>query len=411
MTFIGAAHPLHSDGLAAAAEHVGVEPAVLWSVVVVETAGCGFLPDRRPTILFERHIFSTRTGRRFDATHSEISGPAGGYGQPGAHQYERLEEAIACDRPAALESASWGLGQIMGFNAGLAGFRGAEEMVSQMMRGENEQILGMASFMRASGMHVHLQSRDWTTFARRYNGPAFANNRYHEKLAAAHTSLTSGGLPDLEARALQLLLTYHGFNPGKIDGIVGELTRAAITAFTSKHQLPATGDHKDLRSALLEMLSAAEDQGARSSAAPAPPPKAPNLRLVQSLLEYLDWNPGPVDGRPGLRTRNAISGFQRSHSAAATGEVDGGLLVTLVAEVKQSFGRNTIADTRLVQRLLVTKGFNPGDTDGLVGPGTRAAIAGFVKAQGGLPTDAVNAGLLAALLASDDNGAESGPLS
>ena len=411
MTFIGAAHPLHSDGLAAAAEHVGVEPAVLWSVVVVETAGCGFLPDRRPTILFERHIFSTRTGRRFDATHSEISGPAGGYGQPGAHQYERLEEAIACDRPAALESASWGLGQIMGFNAGLAGFRGAEEMVSQMMRGENEQILGMASFMRASGMHVHLQSRDWTTFARRYNGPAFANNRYHEKLAAAHTSLTSGGLPDLEARALQLLLTYHGFNPGKIDGIVGELTRAAITAFTSKHQLPATGDHKDLRSALLEMLSAAEDQGARSSAAPAPPPKAPNLRLVQSLLEYLDWNPGPVDGRPGPRTRNAISGFQRSHSAAATGEVDGGLLVTLVAEVKQSFGRNTIADTRLVQRLLVTKGFNPGDTDGLVGPGTRAAIAGFVKAQGGLPTDAVNAGLLAALLASDDNGAESGPLS
>ena len=383
----------------------------MWSVVTVETAGCGFLPDRRPTILFERHIFSTRTGRRFDATHSEISGPAGGYGQPGAHQYERLEEAIACDRPAALESASWGLGQIMGFNAGLAGFRGAEEMVSQMMRGENEQILGMASFMRASGMHVHLQSRDWTTFARRYNGPAFANNRYHEKLAAAHTSLTSGGLPDLEARALQLLLTYHGFNPGKIDGIVGELTRAAITAFTSKHQLPATGDHKDLRSALLEMLSAAEDQGARSSAAPAPPPKAPNLRLVQSLLEYLDWNPGPVDGRPGPRTRNAISGFQRSHSAAATGEVDGGLLVTLVAEVKQSFGRNTIADTRLVQRLLVTKGFNPGDTDGLVGPGTRAAIAGFVKAQGGLPTDAVNAGLLAALLASDDNGAESGPLS
>ena len=41
MTFIGAARPLRSDGLTAAAEHVGVEPAVLWSVVVVETAGCG----------------------------------------------------------------------------------------------------------------------------------------------------------------------------------------------------------------------------------------------------------------------------------------------------------------------------------------------------------------------------------
>jgi N-acetylmuramidase len=150
MDFAGPAHPLHSDGLAAAAEHVGVEPAVLWSVVVVETAGCGFLPDRRPCILFERHIFSTRTGRRFDAAHPGISGPAGGYGQPGAHQYERLEEAIACGRRAAIESASWGLGQIMGFNAGLAGFGDAEEMVSEMMRSENEQILAMASFTQGA---------------------------------------------------------------------------------------------------------------------------------------------------------------------------------------------------------------------------------------------------------------------
>lgn len=143
---------------------------------------------------------------------------------------------------------------------------------------------------------------------------------------------------------------------------------------------------------------------------PYRPPKAPDLRLVQSLLEYFDWNPGPVDGRPGPRTRNAISAFQRSHGASATGEVDGRLLVTLVAELQQSFGSNSIADTRLVQRLLVIKGFNPGDTDGLVGPRTRAAIAAFVKTQGGLPTDAVDTGLLAALVASGDNRPRSGPL-
>jgi peptidoglycan hydrolase-like protein with peptidoglycan-binding domain len=409
MDFAGAARPLHRDGLTAAAAHVGVDPAALWTVVVVETSGCGFLPDRRPCILFERHIFSTRTGRRFDAAHPGISGLAGGYGQPGAHQYGRLEEAIACDRRAALESASWGLGQIMGFNAGLAGFRDAEEMVSEMMRSENEQILAMASFMRATGMHVALQSRDWTNFARRYNGPGFATNRYDEKLAAAHASLSSGGMPDPEARAVQLLLTYHGFNPGKIDGIVGGLTRAAISAFTSKHRLPATEDHKDLQAALLEMLPAVADgQGARSSAAPATTRAAPDLRVGQSLLEYLDWNPGPVDGRPGPRTRNAIAGFQRSHRAAATGEADGELQAALAAEAKRGFGRNSIADTRLVQRLLVIRGFNPGDIDGLVGPRTRAAIIAFVQAQGALPTDAVDAGLLDTLLAPYDNGAESG---
>ena len=260
MRFAGAALPLHRDGLTAAAEHVGVDPAVLRSVVVVETSGCRFLPDRRPSILFERHIFRTRTQGRFDAAHPGTSGPAGGYGPAGAHQYQRLEQAIACDRRAALESASWGLGQVMGFNAGLAGFRDAEDMVSQMMRGENEQILGMASFMRASGMHAALQARNWTGLARRYNGPGFANNRYHEKLAAAHGSISSKGLPDFDLRGVQLLLTYHGFSPGKIDGIQGALTRAAIAAFRTKHRLPATGDHKALHAALRETMSPTGDE-------------------------------------------------------------------------------------------------------------------------------------------------------
>jgi N-acetylmuramidase/Putative peptidoglycan binding domain len=260
MSFAGAAAPLNGDGLSAAAAHVGVDPAVLWSVLVVETAGWGFLPDRRPKILFERHVFRRRTRGRFDASYPAISGPAGRYGAEGAHQYERLAEAIACDRRAALESASWGLGQIMGFNAESASFRDAEDMVAQMMRGENEQLLGMARFIRNDGtMHTALRSRDWTGFALRYNGPGYAENRYHEKLAAAHATLSSNGVPDLEARAVQLLLTYHGFNPGRIDGIEGELTRAAIAAFRTKHRLPATGDHKDLQAALLEILPPAED--------------------------------------------------------------------------------------------------------------------------------------------------------
>ena len=399
--FVGTALPLQRDGLTAAATHIGVDPAVLWSVVLVETAGCGFLPDRRPDILFERHIFSSRTGRRFDASHPGISGSPGGYGPAGAHQYERLEEAIACDRRVALESASWGLGQVMGFNAVLAGFHDAVDMVSQMMRSENEQILGMASFMRETGSHTALQHRDWTAFARRYNGPGFATNRYDEKLAAAHSSLSSTGLPDLEARAVQLLLTYHGFSPGKIDGIVGGRTRTAIAAFTAKHRLPATGDHKDLLAALLETLpSAADDQVTSASSSRAASQAGPDLRLVQSLLEYLGWSPGPVDGKPGPRTRNAIAGFQRSRGIVPTGLVDAELLAALEADTRRGFGRNRTADTRLVQQLLVIKGFEPGDIDGLVGPRTGAAIAAFSQAQDALPAHAIGAGLLGALLES-----------
>jgi N-acetylmuramidase len=195
-------------------------------------------------------------------------------------QYARLEEAIACDRLAALESASWGLGQIMGFNAGLAGVRDAEELVLQMVQGENEQLLAMARFMRASGMHLPLQRRDWTGFASRYNGPSFAKNSYHEKLAAAHATLAARGLPDLNARAVQLLLTYHGFDPGKIDGVMGARTRAAIGAFASKHAVTAPTDHKELRSVLPRAAV-----GAFLRSRGVLPTTVPDARLLDDLLK------------------------------------------------------------------------------------------------------------------------------
>ncbi len=403
MNFAGAALPLHQDGLAAAAAHAGVDPAVLWSVIVVETAGCGFLPDRRPAILFERHVFSRRTGARFDASHPEISGPPGGYGPSGARQFARLEAAVACDRRAALESASWGLGQIMGFNAAPAGFGDVETMVAQMMQGENEQILAMASFMRASGMHAALQRRDWSGFARRYNGPGFAANRYDDKLAAAHTRASGGGLPNLTIRGVQLLLSYHGFNPGKIDGAVGDRTRAAIAAFTAANSLPdMSGSYQDLHAALLERLPPA----AAAQQAGAPPPTAariaaPNLRLAQSLLAYLGGKPGPVDGKPGPRTRAAIAEYQKSQGAAATGQADPALLAALEAETRRRFGKNRSADVRLVQQLLALKGFDTGGIDGLVGPKTTAALAAFARARRGVTAVATDPKVLDALFLGD----------
>jgi peptidoglycan hydrolase-like protein with peptidoglycan-binding domain len=63
-------------------------------------------------------------------------------------------------------------------------------------------------------------------------------------------------------------------------------------------------------------------------------------------------------------------------------------------------GRNPIADTRLVQQLLASKGFGAGATDGLVGPRTGAAIAAFLQTQGTSPTHAIDAGLLGAVLGS-----------
>ena len=92
--------------------------------------------------------------------------------------------------------------------------------------------------------------------------------------------------------------------------------------------------------------------------------------------------------------------FQRSLGAVLTGEADAGLFAALKANAKRAFGRNRIADVRLVQRILGVKGFDTGGIDGLVGPRTKAAIIAFQRAQQvALSADVTDATLLGALLA------------
>ena len=88
--FIGASQALTSGGVTTAALDLGVAIQEVWTVIGVETSGCGFLPDRRPEILYERHLFHKFTNGRFDD--GDISDPVpGGYGASGAFQYRAAE--------------------------------------------------------------------------------------------------------------------------------------------------------------------------------------------------------------------------------------------------------------------------------------------------------------------------------
>ncbi len=151
MDFVGSGAPIDDQGFASAIAAIGVEDTALWSVLTVETSGCGFQLDRRPKILFERHIFSRLTQGAYDADHPDISAPTpGGYGQSGAFQYDRLAVALSLDETAALQSASWGMGQILGTNYKSAGFADVRTMVDQFVKGENEQLQGMAAFIKSN---------------------------------------------------------------------------------------------------------------------------------------------------------------------------------------------------------------------------------------------------------------------
>ena len=197
------------------------------------------MADRRPFILYERHIFSRETNRKFDATNPDISNKnPGGYGAGGSHQYDRLQRAIALDRHAALDSASWGIGQVMGFNAETAGYQNVEAMVAAMSESENEQLRALTGEIVSNNLHKALRNHQWADFARGYNGKNYAINKYDTRLAAAFQKYSQGGLPDLLVRTAQVFLTYLGFNPGIIDGLPGKFTFAALNEFQEREGLP-----------------------------------------------------------------------------------------------------------------------------------------------------------------------------
>jgi hypothetical protein len=66
LDFVGRSRALSNSGFSAVGQTLAVKAPEIWSVLAVETSGCGFLADRRPQILFERHYFHDLTGGRFD---------------------------------------------------------------------------------------------------------------------------------------------------------------------------------------------------------------------------------------------------------------------------------------------------------------------------------------------------------
>jgi hypothetical protein len=194
MDFTGAATPLGNADVVAQATALRCEPAAVWAVCDVESAGSGFLPDQRPRILYEAHVFGKLTPHRYDGAHPNISSPVWNralYGAPGAHQYDRLAQALALDRATALEAASWGMFQILGLNYGQCGFTAVEDYVTAMCQSEARQLAAFGEFCRRGGLDGFLRAHDWTRFALAYNGPAEADNGYDRKLAAAYRHRTA----------------------------------------------------------------------------------------------------------------------------------------------------------------------------------------------------------------------------
>lgn len=245
-----------------AAREADLEPAVLLAVAEVESGGRthALIKGRtEPLIRFEGHYFDRRLSEadRIRARREGLAAPAAGAvrNPPGqAARWRMLESAAAIDRRAAYESTSWGVGQVMGAHWAWLGYRNVDALVAEARSGLEGQLRLMLRYIEKAGLKDALRERNWVAFARGYNGPDYARNSYHLRLALAyrrHARLAEARAREGEAmlmqgdsgsavRQLQSTLSRLGHRVA-IDGIFGPETDAALRAFQRRHGLSADG--------------------------------------------------------------------------------------------------------------------------------------------------------------------------
>lgn len=180
-----------------ASDSLGVEEAAIKAVASVESSGSGFITDSQGNkiakILFERHIMFRRL-RDFTPIKSKemaakypniVNEKSGGY-KGGLAEHERLQAAVNIDRNTALESASWGAFQTLGMHWKTLGYSSIQAFVNDMYT-EQGQLDAFVKFIKADSRLVRaLKEKDWTTFARIYNGPGYKINNYDKKMEEAY---------------------------------------------------------------------------------------------------------------------------------------------------------------------------------------------------------------------------------
>lgn len=178
-----------------AAKVLDCDVAAIKAFAKVESRGSGFLPGGRPVILFERHIFHRllkQKGITCDDT-SICSARTGGY-LGGSKEHDRLEKAVKIDREAALQSASWGMFQVMAFNWKLCGYTSLQDFINAAYRSEADHLNMFVGFIKANRTLLEaVRNKNWDIAARIYNGPGYKKNAYDVKLARAYDEELSRG--------------------------------------------------------------------------------------------------------------------------------------------------------------------------------------------------------------------------
>ncbi|MGE7094721.1 N-acetylmuramidase domain-containing protein [Pseudomonas fulva] len=191
----------HAD-LVQASLRLGVPVAAVYALNEVESKGLGFLDNGRPVILYERHVMYNRLQlvRSPDDDQEQlqqralllakqaptlVNPKAGGY-IGGTAEHQRLAQARQLDDVAALESASWGAFQVMGYHWQRLGYPSIHDFVAAMNRSEADHLEAFVRYIEADTSLIKaLKALKWATVAKLYNGPDYQRNLYDVKLERA----------------------------------------------------------------------------------------------------------------------------------------------------------------------------------------------------------------------------------
>lgn len=187
---------LSDDDFHQAAEELKVDEATIHAVVDIEAGAkhSGFYQEGKPVINFSLELFRKYAKQRginlanYTKKYPQIfSSPnRAKYGGYLPAQQARLDAAMAIDSIAAIEATYWGMFQIGGFNWRKCGVDSPQEFAHRMSSSEHDQLELFVNFLQNTGLDLPLQRRDWSNFARGYNGASYAKRGYHTRLKKAY---------------------------------------------------------------------------------------------------------------------------------------------------------------------------------------------------------------------------------
>ena len=116
---------------------------------------------------------------------------------------------------------------------------------------------------------------------------------------------------NLKVEEAQVILTGLKFYRGSIDGVLGKRTRASIKQFQEESGIMVTGFiGKKTWGKLRERKSEIKVQNIE---------KPLSIEQIQYALKKAGYDPGPIDGKLGWKTQEAVKKFQKTRGLKIDG--------------------------------------------------------------------------------------------